>query len=294
MSYLIISILFLSALSVLMRHSVGRGASPLGLNLVFRGSVAVYMALPLLLSGQLWDAISGWQADGLLIAVASAGFWVAGIAAIKSVQLGPLGISWTILRCSMVLPVLVSILYWRELDLWPVSGLLVMRLLGIALAVATVVVCGTGYGRSASLSDRRPTREWALWMAAAFVGQGVWEICLRATHGFPDDHARSLFLICVFGISGVLTLPAMALSGGRLGRTDVKYGLLLGVCALFGTGCRVLALKDVDGTVVFPLSTVSIMLFAQAAGRLVWKERIAHSALGLALGIAAVLLLTLK
>jgi len=288
MGYLVVSILFLSAMAVLLRQSVARGATPLTLNLVFRGSAALFMLVPFLLGR---EAAGSWKAGGWLALVAAVSFWLTGIASIKCVQLGPLGPSWTILRCSMILPVAASVFYWHEVSLWPVSGVALMRLSGIVLGVVAVIVCGLS--RPASALERRPLRPWLLWMAAAFLSQGVWEICLRATRGFGAGESRALFLLFVFAASCVLTLPALAVTRTRMSGADLKYGTLLGLCAFLGTGCRVLALKTVDGTIVFPVTTVSVMLAAQAAGRFFWAERLPRAVFGLALGIAAVLLLTL-
>jgi len=63
--------------------------------------------------------------------------------------------------------------------------------------------------------------------------------------------------------------------------------------AIVGTGFRIVALRTVDGTVLFPLTTVAVILIAQAAGRVIWKERVPHAGMGLALGLAAAVLLTL-
>jgi hypothetical protein len=290
--YLLISIAGLGALGILMRYSVTRGARALPLNFVFRGVVALVMGL--FLWGQTGLSNAGtfvWPAPWLLSA-ASVAFWVSGISAIKAVQHGPLGVTWTILRCSMVLPVAASILLWDEFAYPGSAHLVAIRGLGIALGLGTVLFYGLMLQRqrgSGSVADRA----WAPWMVLAFLSQGAWEVCLRATRDLADGPSRSLFLIVVFGASAILTVPLMWITGARLRRLELKLGAILGLSALVGSGFRIAALSTVDGTILFPLTTVAVILIAQGAGRLFWRERLEYGWIGLAIGSAAALLLTM-
>ena len=136
MAYLIISIAGLGALGILMRYSVARGAQALPLNFVFRGVVALVMGLFLWGQTGLSNAGTFVWPDPWLLSAASAAFWVSGISAIKAVQHGPLGVTWTILRCSMVLPVAASILLWDEFASPGSANLIAIRTLGITLGIA--------------------------------------------------------------------------------------------------------------------------------------------------------------
>lgn len=295
MSDLWLSVFFLGALSALMRYSVRQGTDPLALNLTFRGTVVVYMLVPLLFKGEPVAPLAREVAGDWLWVVTSLSFWVAGIGSIKSVQLGPLGASWTILRCSMLVPVTVSILYLRELPLSPVSGLLVARLSGVALGLCTAALYGYSYHRSQGDSGLRPgdKRRWMLWAGTTFAAQGAWETCLLGARGLTQD-ASYFFLFLVFAGCFLLTIPLLAARRIRVRFQEVKYGALLGVCAMLGTTLRLDAIRSLGGTVVFPTTTVTGILFAQAAGRWIWRERLPNAGLGLAMGVAAVLLLTLR
>ncbi|MDA0746236.1 MAG: hypothetical protein O2954_06940 [bacterium] len=289
MDYLVVSILFMGLLSLFMRYSLGRGADPLSLNFVFRGAVALFLLLPHL--DNLTNLLARWEASALLTTVAALSFWLSGLASLKAVQLGPLGASWTILRCAMVLPVLASILYWGELSSSASTLYAALRLGGVVLAFATVIFYGlASRGRRPGVTSRNG---WTAWMAAAFLSQGIWEICLRATADFHHNESRALFLLGVFAFSSLFTLPVMLWTRTRLRTLEIGYGFLLGGCALLGTGTRVLALRDVPGTIVFPLTTISVIFITQAAGRFLWGEKIRHGGIGLIMGLVAALLLTL-
>ena len=294
MTYLIISIFFVSLMSVLMRYSLGKGATALALNFTYRGTAALAMLAWIALRTEPMELGADWGLGWMLVVVGALSYWLTGLASIKSVELGPLGPSWTILRCSMVIPVLASILYWGELSIWPPDSQTVARVLGVVLGLVTVMVCGSG-GRKGSGGEpgRSARAHWLAWMAAAFLAQGVWEVCLRATRSLPSGGDRIAFLLCIFTASCLLTVPPLLIKGVRVKGRDLAYGALLGLCALGGTGCRVLALREIDGTVVFPATTVCAMLLAQLAGRYVWGERTPRAVLGLVLGLVSVVLLAI-
>ena len=294
MTYLTISIFFVSLMSVLMRYSLGKGATALALNFTYRGTAALAMLAWIAFRAEPMQMGADWGFGWVFMAVASLSYWPTGLASIKSVQLGPLGPTWTILRCSMVIPVLASILYWGELSIWPPDGQAVARVSGVIIGLVTVVVCGSR-GRGGNGGNLgRPTRDhWMPWMAAAFLAQGVWEICLRATRSLSSGGDRIAFLLCIFIASSLLTVPPLLIRGVRVKGRDLAYGVLLGLCALGGTGCRVRALREVDGTIVFPATTVCAMLLTQLAGRYVWGETTPRATLGLVLGVVSVMLLAL-
>ncbi|MDD2709333.1 MAG: hypothetical protein PHV34_15205 [Verrucomicrobiae bacterium] len=291
----------MSALAVVLRMGVDRQASSLGLNAAFRGTAGV---VTLIFAAfhidwgrfpELWR-VAGWA--GML---ASVFFWFAGFASIKAVQLGPLSVSWTVLRCSMVLPAMASLLYWQEVPLAPVSRTLVLRLLGMGIIFASMVVLGLDRlgrerrNKSSIQVGRGSVKVWLWWLVAVFWGEGAWEISLRATRSFPDNETRLFFVTLVFIGAFVITLPVMGLAGAKMGRFEWGYGSLAGVCGMAASGSRVWALRDVDGMVVFPVTTVSVMLLVQLAGCLGWREKTSRMGwAGFLCAIAGVLFLTLK
>jgi len=302
MIYLLISILFMAALAVTLRLGTGKGADPLGMNAVFRGTAAVIMLVLVLGSGG-WTQFGDLWAPVARRAIPAALFlWLSGFAVIKAIPLGHLGISWVVLRSSMVLPTLASLLFWHEVPFSPVSGTLIARIAGVILITIAVVAIGLQYIRGGDRAntpgvrhaiERVGTRSWLLWLSAAFLGQGVWEICLRATRSLPGDHARTLFVTIVFLGTFLFTLPMMRFTRSKVQRNELLYGALAGVCGLLASGPRVWALRDLDGSIVFPMSTIAVILLVQAASRLVWHEKLRRfGALGFLFALGGIALLT--
>jgi hypothetical protein len=296
MLYLILSISAMIGLALAMRAAMRGGAEPFGTNMVFRvtaGTVMVATAAWTMDSGGVGRTLAS---VGLPAACGAVFFFLSGIASLKAVQHGHLGLSWSVLRCSMILPVLASILIWHELPLRPVSGLLLVRAGGLGLACVAIFLIGWGQtsGRDGESSGSRQGHgPWLAWLAVAFLAQGGWEIVLRATRGFPGGPERMVFVTLVFAGAGVFSGVSTAVRKDPVGRKEIGYGILMGILGLLASGSRVWALRDIDGIIVFPVTTITVMLAVQALATVVWRERTARlSMVGFVLAVASILLIT--
>lgn len=295
MVYLIISILSMSLLAVVLRLSMQQGAGALGVNTVFRGTAAVVMVAVALFSVDITATSDLLATVGLRACLAAFFFFLAGFASIKAVQLGPLGTGWTVLRCSMILPVLASLFVWREIPLFPMSKALILRMSGVFLCFLAVVLLGMGRRQKESSSNTSRNRAWFIWLSIAFLSQGAWDVVLRSTRILSDNDARMLFVAVAFAGAFCFSLPAMVAVKERLGRKELGYGLPAGLLGLLASGTKVWALRDIDGVIVFPVSTVSVMLLVQLSAVGIWREKTGRIGwLGFATALGGVLLLTSK
>lgn len=289
MIYLLLSIVFIAGTGISLRAGAEAGAESLGMNAIFRVSAGVPCAVALLLMAEpdQWGAL--WSAAGWMALVGAVFFFISGYSTLRMVQLGHLGLSYTLLRCSMVLPTAASILYWHEVPLSPVTRLLLLRGAGVVFTVAAIVCIGIDRNRQQAREPeaaRGNHRLWLLWSCSAFVAQGCWEIMLRATRGFPDDQTRAFFTAMVFFLTALMSLPMLATKSARVGRTELGWGIVAGVCSLLGTGLRPWALRQIDGVIVFPATTVTVTLLLLGVGAWWWRERLGR--LGVAGVVAAI------
>lgn len=309
MIYLLISIVFMAAIAPVFRLGADRQADPLGVNLVFRVSAGlVYVAaLAFVVSPSRWPGMMA--SIGMHGAVAAVCFWLAGYAAIKAVHSGHLGVTWIVTRVSMVIPTLASILYWREVTIVPLNVVIVLRASGLVVAVAAIAMLGVDQWKLArrrklELADtpepasdaaHRSRYIWPFWLTCSFLSQGSWEITLRATRSLPDDDSRLMFMGMVFIGAGLLSVPVMLAARPRLGRREFGFGAMAGVCSLVGSGVRPFALRDIDGVIVFPVTTICVMLLVLTIGAIFWRERVGKlGLLGTLAAIAGVVLLTVR
>jgi len=300
MIYFVLSVTAMTLLAVLFRAAMVKGGTPIGFNVIFRTSTALFWGVG------AWVTLDGFRLEafltpaGLLGAVALAAFIMSGVSAAKAVQLGPLGVSWTIMRCSMVLATFASLFYWREVT--PATPVrFVARLAGVAVAVAAIILFGMDHSRryqrpGGASGARRHLKAWFLWIAVALLAQGGWETCLRATREVcADDRARMVFLTVVFLGAGAVAVPFAPLKRTRPNRCDLLYGCLAGLAGAVGSGMRPWAIRDLGGAFVFPATAIIVTLGVQVAARVIWKERFGRLGIAAtAMTIIGILLLTIR
>lgn len=299
-TYLIIAIIFMTLLAITFRLGASRGADSLGMNAAFRATGGIVMLVVALSTLRHRGFGELWAQSGNLGLVSAFFFWMSGLSAIKAVQLGHLGITWTVVRCSMIIPTMASLLVWREVPLSPVSGLLVMRVAGVVVITGAVICLGierarTEHGPLPHPSTKPSRLAWGLWLTSAFLAQGGWEITLRATRSLPDNESRLFYFTVVCVTAGFLTLPLMVAYKARFGRLEMMFGAMAGVCSVIASGIRPWVLRDLDGIIVFPITTVSVTLLVLLAGAVFWHERLGKwGAAGIVTALIGMLLLTLS
>ena len=297
MAYLVVSILFLSALPVLFRAGTERQADATAMNAVFRltsGGVALAVFL---VSQGVSDLPRLWQAAGRQGLLAAVLFWGAGFSAIQAVKRGHLGTTWTLNRCSMVIPTLASMIYWREVSWRSDPHTFVLRLSGVCVIVLAIGCLGVDRRlRDAGGGQGRPASTgWVPWMTAAFCCQGGWEVVLRWSRSVGDERARAFFITSVFVGAMLLSVVSVVLTRPRIRRVECLYGGLAGVCSAIGSGVRVWAVRDVRGVVLFPVTTISVLLLVQTAGAWLWEDRLGRWGwIGLCCAIAGVAMLAVR
>ncbi len=295
MLFLLLSILFMTGMALCFAGGSSHQAHPLGLNAVCRITGGLLALVGLLVLQRESDFTKLTAQLNWVSLLAGVFYWLAGYGAIQAVRLGHLGVTWTVTRCSVVLPVLASLLFWHEMALWPVSTPLLLRGSGLLLTLTAMVMVGLDRTRRHPDDQSKPTsRAWVCWLAVTFLGQGMWETILRASGAMADDADRACFIVVVFLVAAVLSTGAWVLQRPRIGAVEIRFGMLAGLCGFLGSGLRPWALRDLPGIVVFPVTAVSVMLLVQAAGSVFWGHRLGKwGRAAMAAATAAIVCLTL-
>jgi drug/metabolite transporter (DMT)-like permease len=192
-------------------------------------------------------------------------------------------ITATMSRLSVVLPIIACVTVWSE-HVGFVDGS------GIALAVVAVLLLST----RAAKRGGKVTAWGVLLLALLLLSLGFAQLSLKIFERYCPPHEVTPFVMVLFITATVLTGIWMLAGKSKVQPRDITFGAALGIPNLLTGAFLTLALQEVNGAVVFPVSNVASLFFMALFGVWVWKERLGlRGAFGLALTVIAILLINL-
>ncbi len=210
-------------------------------------------------------------------------FAVAYFALTHAIRIAGAAIPQVVARVSVVVPILLSIYAFRE-TLQPIQWI------GLAILVVAfplVVTRAVGY--------RAIPAKKAIPLLAVIVisigGNGVL-FKLFAESGAPQE--KSLFLLLVFAVSGMLTAAALFMKKATWGARELRMGAALAAINVLAGLPTLLLLDRMSGALVFPLLAGGGVIMCIVFARVMLRERLSRrSLIGAVLAAASLFLLKL-
>ncbi|TVR63554.1 MAG: hypothetical protein EA422_09055 [Gemmatimonadales bacterium] len=210
----------------------------------------------------------------------------------RAIREAGLSLATATMRLSVAIPFLASWLIWGEV---PTPG----QGAGLVLAgLAFLLISSPPPAESPSPPPESPTRPLlaSILLGLLFVVGGVVDTSFKLfEEGFAEENSRALFLLMVFAFAFVAggTLLLRDIRRGRPGPggRDVGWGVVLGLVNYGSAAFMLAALREVPGTVAFPVNNVAVVLLALLLGMGFWREPTSRLQRGgLALAVVALLL----
>lgn len=201
---------------------------------------------------------------------------------LSAMRLGPAGLSWTIINLSVSVPVVFSITRGEHPTAWQVTGLLLTP-------VCIMLMC-QGNGTTAQ-SIRRG---WILCITATFILDGVFSTCFKLVKEMELESSRHMFLLLLNCVAFTVVATSTLVRRRLPRRTELKRGLLSGLCIGLSAIFWVEAIMMLPGIVFFPSATILGIIIILILMRVVWQEKLGRRQLyGAVLAIAAILMIAL-
>ncbi|MFY0683503.1 MAG: DMT family transporter [Balneola sp.] len=202
----------------------------------------------------------------------------------KSIHKNGMGISIAAMRMSLVFPILLSLFVYGESI---TTGLIIGILLTfVALALLLPPI----------KKDRSVQLKYAILPVLLFVISGITDSGLKV---FEQEFSilldESQFLASLFFFA-FLTGSVILFVRKQLSFIvkEVVYGIILGVVNLYSSYFILKALKEIPGSIAFPLANLSIVFVGTFIGVIFWKDRPdKRQWIGLALASISIFLLVL-
>lgn len=213
------------------------------------------------------------------------------VAGLMAFEIGPLSYTTVITSCSMILPALSGLIFWKE----PIA---LSQIIGVGFMLASFACSVDSKNDRAGASVR-----WLLLCLGAFASSGGVGILQKVHQSSPHQGELNAFLVISFGVSALFSLvTALFLQKKKKQRITVlsrkKCGRLALMSLAGGLGA---ALTNQINTylagampsiVFFPVFNGVVMLSSVLFGLVVYREKLSFRQwIGLAVGTMATLLL---
>ena len=196
----------------------------------------------------------------------------------KSVRKNGVGISGTFAKLGILIPMIFSIILWRE---FPTA----LQWVGISLALVSIVMVNLSF-KGIQKIDVEPT------LIMLFIFGGLAEFSNKIYQKYAMSDYKSVFLFFIFFVAFLISVVYTKKKKAKVTRKDVLTGFAVGIPNLFSSFFLILSLDTLTTSVAFPLFSAGSILLITLGGYAIFKEKISRKnqwAIGLIL-VALVLL----
>lgn len=191
------------------------------------------------------------------------------------------GVSVAAMRLSLVLPVLVSLFWYKEfVNSYNYLGIVIVF---VALVLLLPKFNGTDLQKRFSYS-----------LVLLFVLNGLVDVLLKVyDREFTTALPKEAFLAMIFTSAFFLGIGYLAIKGNvKFTGKHFVYGILVGVVNLYSSYFILLALEILEGALVFSLTNILNVLLGTILGIFYWKDLLSRNQIfGLIAAIIAIILL---
>lgn len=134
-----------------------------------------------------------------------------------------------------------------------------------------------------------------LWLVMAYFSNGLAQFFQKSLQAQGLGAYVSSALIMMYLAGAVIGIPLYIIFRGKLTRTELTWGLAIGICSFSGNFSIIKALKSLPAYKVFPIAVGGPIVVVAVLSWLFFGERLTTSAKwGIVCGAVAVGLLTVK
>ena len=208
------------------------------------------------------------------------------------IQLSGIVVTAALVRLSIVVPIIVSMLFWKEIpNLWQAIGLLLTF-------VAIPLLSQREKEPTYKFTPDRPETPQGLGFAIAItilLITGISRLTMKAFNEMCPIDEKSLYMSLLFGVATLIYLGVCLYQKTWPNWWEVFYGTLIGICNVAGSWALLIALDKVSALIAFPMSSSGGVLFTMFVGMVFLRERLGRIPLiGALLAIVALIFVNLK
>ena len=186
-------------------------------------------------------------------------------------------LSAVFMKLGLLVPMVVSIFAFGEI---PTP----LQAVGFCIAIAAIILINLEKGNTV-LGFRAG-------LIALLLGGGAADAMSKIYEEIGDSSLSAQFLFYTFLVALILCIGLMVLKKQRPGKSEILFGLLIGIPNFFSARFLLLSLDTVIAVIAYPTYSVATILLISLAGVLFFREKLSRRQwLAIAIILAALILL---
>lgn len=176
-----------------------------------------------------------------------------------SVKKSGVVLSSVFMKLGMLVPLVISVICFGETPTF-------IHIIGFIMAVFAIVMINQNGadGGKANISN----------LIFLLLLSGGAEGMSKVFEEVGESSLSSQFLLYTFVSAFILCISFMLFKGQRIGKSELFYGVLIGIPNFFSAKFVLRALRDIPAIIVFPSFAVATILTVSLAGVIAFKERL--------------------
>lgn len=180
----------------------------------------------------------------------------------KSVKENGVGISGTFAKLGILIPMIFSIILWKE---FPSS----FQWIGIVLSLISILIVNLS-PKSLEKFDLKPT------LILLFIFGGMAEFSNKIYQQYALNQYKDIFLFAVFFVAFLISLVFTLQDTSKINKKDVLTGMAVGIPNLFSSFFLILSLDTLKASIAFPIYSAGSIVLINIGGLLIFKEKISN------------------
>ena len=177
----------------------------------------------------------------------------------RSIRTNGVAITGAVSKLAILIPMVLSILFWHNLPGWLQSA-------GIVLALGAIAMAHLSGGELGKLRGMDPI---LLWM---FLSVGMGEFANKLFQEYGMDAHKGLFLLTVFLTALIISLGALIRAHQPMRRGDVVMGVLVGIPNMLTSLFLIKSFATVPAVIAFPVYGAGTITLVALGGWLIFGE----------------------
>ena len=202
----------------------------------------------------------------------------------KSVYLSGAALSTVSSRLSVFVPIVLSIIFFKEVpDRY--------QYVGLFLTLLTILLFYLSVGTNAI---QRDNRKQFIYLLAILVGIGLADFFMKVFQENWVISDKPWFLLWIFFFAFLITLVISIRQGNPLNKFSLLLGMVMGIPNIFSSYFLIDALKEYSAVLVYPVVNLGIIVGTAIIVKIIWNEQWnTYAKFALLTGMLAIVLLSL-